>query len=60
MIRFGGNWNLGYLSGINTYLPDIGCYHFATIMAKNMIKNHQPKNNENIAIALQIRYKRKY
>jgi len=35
-------------------LLEVGCYHFATIIAKIMIKNHKSKNNENVAKALQI------
>jgi hypothetical protein len=42
------------IRGLPIRLLDVGCYHFATIMAKNMIKNHVLKNNENVAKALLI------
>jgi hypothetical protein len=32
-------------------LPEVVCYHFATIMSKNMVQNQQPKNNQDTAKA---------
>ena len=45
---------MGNISRLDMGLQYLDCYHFATIMLKNMVKKHKSKNNENVAKALQI------